>query len=351
VNKIPVAILGATGAVGQRLVSLLFKHPWFDPVLLCASERSAGKPYAEAAHWILSEPMPAKAAAMRVVGCTPNLAVRLAFSALDADIAVKAESEWARAGVLVASNTRCHRMDKDVPLVVPEVNGDHLSLLDVQEWPGAGGIVTNPNCSTIGLVMALKPLHSAFGLEAVHVVTMQAASGAGYPGVASLDLIDNIVPYISGEEDKLETEPLKILGSLVQDTAGKSISPAVFKVSASCYRVPVSDGHSMSVSVRLRNKASQEDVLAIWNNFRGLATDSKLPSMPEQPLVYIDQANRPQPRLDRDTGKGMAVVLGRLRPCSLFDWKFSLLSHNTLRGAAGGTILLAEQCVQRGYLK
>lgn len=350
-NKIPVAILGATGAVGQRLVSLLFKHPWFTPVLLCASERSAGKSYAEAVQWILNEPMPAKAATMKVATCTPNLSVRLAFSALDADIAVKAEGEWARAGVLVASNTRCHRMDKDVPLVVPEVNSDHLALLDSQEWPGAGGIVTNPNCSTIGLVMALKPLHAAFGLEAVHVVTMQAASGAGYPGVASLDLIDNIVPYISGEEDKLETEPLKILGSLVTDGMAKSISPAVFKLSASCYRVPVSDGHSMSVSVRLQRKAAREEVLAVWQAYRGLAADGSLPTMPAKPLVYLDQVNRPQPRLDRNAGDGMSVVLGRLRPCPLFDWKFSLLSHNTLRGAAGGTVLLAEQCVQRGYVK
>ncbi|MBU0935714.1 MAG: aspartate-semialdehyde dehydrogenase [Spirochaetes bacterium] len=349
-TKIPVAILGATGAVGQRLVSLLFSHPWFDPVLLCASERSAGRPYAEAVRWVLADPMPEQAASMKVAPCTPDLKVRLVFSALDADVATKAEAEWARAGVLVVSNTRCYRMDKTVPLIIPEVNGDHLQLLKSQDWPGKGGIVTNPNCSTIGMVLALKPLADSFGLDAVHVVTMQAASGAGYPGVPSLDLLDNMVPYISGEEDKLETEPLKILGHFDEAAAEKGIQSARIAISASCNRVPVSDGHSMSVSVRLHKKVTEAEILSVWRQFRCPVSDRQLPSMPAQPLVYLDLPDRPQPRLDRNTGDGMSVVLGRLRPCALFGWKFSLLSHNTIRGAAGGTILVAEQCVQRGFL-
>jgi len=353
ISKIPVAILGSTGAVGQRLVSLLFDHPWFEPVLLCASERSAGRSYAEAADWFLPETLPAKAAAMTVAGCTPDLRVPLVFSALDADAAAKAEAEWARAGILVVSNTRCYRMDATVPLVIPEVNGDHLALLRNRVWPGRGGIVTNPNCSTIGLVLALKPLFDAFGIQAVQAVTMQAASGAGYPGVPAIDLIDNIVPYIGGEEDKLETEPLKILGRYQAGASGEpgSIQPASLPISASCYRVPVLDGHSLAVSLRLGRKAKPEDIIAAWQEFRGQTAGLDLPSAPQRPLLYLSAPNRPQPRLDRLTGGGMTVCIGRLRPCPVLDWKFAVLSHNTIRGAAGGTILLAELCVRQGYLK
>lgn len=344
-DKIPVAVLGATGAVGQRLVALLENHPYFEVKRLCASERSSGREYGSAVNWILPTPLPGKVAAMTVEDCHAASGYPVVFSAMDASVAGPLEEDWALMGSLVATNTKCHRMRADVPLVVPEVNASHLKLARAQAGPGA--IVANPNCSTIGLVMALKPLADAFGLEAVHVTTLQAASGAGYPGVPSLDLLDNAVPYIGGEEDKLETEPAKILGSFSQG----SIELARFPVSASCHRVAVSDGHLESVSVSLGRTATAQDILAAWDAFSGEELVQRLPSYAPRPLRYRPEPNRPQPRLDRDAGNGMAVTLGRLRPCPVLGWKFELLSHNTVRGAAGGTILLAEACLEYGLVR
>lgn len=372
-QKIPVAVLGATGSVGQRLVSILARHPWFELVLLGASGRSAGKPYSQAVNWILTDPLPPKAAAMVVSHCEPPQAnpqgIRIAFSALDADVAADLEEAWAMAGVLVASNAKCHRMRADVPLIVPEINPDHLDLLHSQSYPAGGGIVTNPNCSTIGLVMALKALHDAFGIAAVHAVTLQAASGAGYPGVPFMDLIDNAIPYIGGEEAKLESEPLKILGRLVKgsgtgdnglpggetgsrttDASCARIEHASFPISATCHRVAVSDGHLEAVSIRLDNAATAEAIIDAWRSWSGGVAGLGLPTAPSQPVLYLEAINRPQPRLDRGAGNGMSAVVGRLRPCPILGWKFELLSHNTIRGAAGGTVLLAELCVAKGFV-
>jgi aspartate-semialdehyde dehydrogenase len=343
-SKIPVAVLGATGAVGQRLVSLLGSHPWFEPVALCASERSVGKPYLEATKWLLPSPPPPFAREATVLPCEPDPRWRIAFSALDAEAATEVEEAFARAGIVVASNARSHRMRPDVPLVVPEVNPDHLALVGMQPYGGRGAILTNPNCSTIGLVLALAPLAERFGLETVQVTTLQAASGAGYPGVSSLDLIDNVVPLISGEEEKLETEPRKILGRL----EGGRVAESPLRLSATCTRVPVIDGHTIVASVRLEDKATREEIIEAWRSWPGRIADLGLPTAPARPVEYRDEPDRPQPRLDRDSGGGMAVVIGRLRPCPLADWKFVALSHNTLRGAAGGTLLLAELAAARG---
>lgn len=348
-GKIPVAILGATGAVGQRLVSILFGHPWFEPVALCASERSAGKPYGQAAKWILTDPMPEAAASMVVRSTAPIPGPAIVFSALDADVAFDIEEDWAKYGCLVASNARSHRMREDVPLLVPELNAEHLRLVERQRYPNGGAIVTNPNCSTIGLVTALEPLRRAFGLKSVNVVTMQAASGAGYPGVPFMDLIDNVIPYIGGEEDKLETEPLKILGTLKDDAS--AIDRASFEVSAACHRVAVSDGHLEAVSVTLASQADRESILRAWTEFVPDTAGLGLPSAPDRLIVYADAPDRPQPRYDRMTGNGMSSTVGRLRPCKALGWKFELLSHNTIRGAAGGTVLVAELCVAKGLVK
>lgn len=347
-DRIPVAILGATGAVGQRLVSILFGHPWFEPVALCASERSAGKLYGQTVRWVLQDPMPAGAAGMMIRSSAPIPGVRIVFSALDADVAGDIEEDWASNGFLVVSNARNHRMRDDVPLVVPELNAGHLDLVHRQPYPDGGAIVTNPNCSTIGLVMTLKPLADAFGLKAVSVVTMQAASGAGYPGVPFMDLIDNVIPYISGEEAKMEAEPLKILGRLAPD--GGRVDKASFAVSATCHRVAVTDGHMESVSVSFERPADRESILRVWSEFQGDTAGLGLPSAPVHPLLYADAPDRPQPRFDRNNGNGMSATIGRLRPCPIMGWKFELLSHNTIRGAAGGTVLLAELCVARGLV-
>lgn len=360
-QKIPVAILGATGAVGQRLVSILFDHPWFEPVALCASERSMGKPYGECTRWILQDPMPVIASMMTVQGCNPFKGPAIVFSALDADVAYTMEEDWAKSGVLVVSNARSHRMRDDVPLVVPELNADHLRLVERQPYPEGGGIVTNPNCSTIGLVLALKALDDAFGLKAVNVVTLQAASGAGYPGVPFMDLIDNAVPFISGEEEKLETEPLKILGHLPPHgapdgaTAGAPdcdrVQNASFGISATCHRVAVSDGHLEAVSVAFERPADPDAILRAWLESPTDTDGLGLPSAPARPVVYVDAQDRPQPRFDRFAGNGMSATIGRLRPCPILGWKFEILSHNTVRGAAGGTVLLAELCVAKGLVR
>ncbi len=347
-GKIPVGILGATGSVGQRFVALLAEHPWFEIVVLTASERSAGKSYGEAARWVQEQPIPPVLAGMKVLPTAGPLPCRLLFSALGSAAASAAEAELARAGHVVVSNAKSHRMDPDVPLVVPEVNPSHLGLLSAQDF-GQGAILTNPNCSTIGLVMALKPLADRFGLRQVHVVTMQALSGAGLSGVPSMAIIDNMVPHIGGEEDKLETETQKILGILREGGSARArIEHAEITVSAQCTRVGVSDGHSECVSVKLGREASLQEVKEALASYRGEPQTLGLPSAPAWPVEVTEEADRPQPRLDRGRGGGMATTVGRLRPCPLFDYKFVALSHNTLRGAAGGSILLAELAVAKG---
>ena len=342
-----IGILGATGMVGQRFIQLLERHPWFEVAWLAASDRSSGKPYGEAVRWKLDTPLPENIAAMPVSPAIPEGAPRVIFAALDSDIAREMEPRFAAAGCAVISNSSAFRMQADVPLVIPEVNADHLRLIEEQQWrkDSGGYIVTNPNCSAIGLVMALKPLEETFGIESVFVTTMQAVSGAGYPGVASLDILGNVVPFIRNEEEKLEEETGKLLGKL----QGTKIVYLDAKVSAHCNRVAVEDGHTESVSVKFRRPATREQVLAAWNDFTPLA-GQKLPTAPEHPVEFLTADDRPQPRLDRMRGAGMTATVGRLRPCSLLDWKFTVLSHNTIRGAAGAALLNAELLVALGKL-
>ena len=344
-TKIPVGILGATGSVGQKFIELLDNHPWFEVTALAASERSAGKSYRDAANWYMSSPLPGKIADLKVQTCTPDLPCRIVFSGLDATVAGDIEIEFARAGYIVVSNSRNHRWDEDVPLLIPEVNSDHLQLIENQSY-GDGCIVTNPNCSVAGLAIALKPLLDNFGLEKVQVVTMQALSGAGYPGVSSLDIIDNIIPFIGGEEAKIENEPLKILGGIKN---GK-IQPLQLDISAQSNRVPVIDGHLECVSISLASKVSAHEIIQAWHEFTSIPQELKLPSAPIQPIYYLVEDNYPQPRLHRFIEKGMAICTGRLRPCKIFDYKFVLLSHNTIRGAAGCAILNAELMIEKGII-
>ncbi len=345
-KKIKVGILGATGSVGQKFIELLSNHPWFEITEVAASERSSGKKYKEAVNWILTSPLPKSVADLIVKNCEPNLDCKLVFSGLDSSIAGEVEINFANAGYVVVSNSKNHRMDSDVPLLVPEINSEHLQLVKHQKFNG-GCIVTNPNCSTIGMVLALKPLLDNFGLEAVNVVTMQALSGAGYPGVSSLDIIDNVIPYISGEEPKLETEPLKILGKLNSN----KIDNINFKISAQCNRVAVVDGHLECVQVKLRKKTSIEEIKKVWNEFKSEPQKLNLPTAPLKPIYYFEEDKYPQPRIHRNIDKGMAVSIGRLREDSLFDYKFVILSHNTNRGAAGGAILCAELLKAQDYFK
>jgi aspartate-semialdehyde dehydrogenase len=352
-----VGILGATGMVGQRFIQLLEKHPWFEISWLAASDRSAGKTYGEACRWKLDTPLPARIAAMTVMqnipeGTPEGQLPKIIFAALDADIARELEPKFAAAGCAVVSNSSAFRMTPDVPLVVPEVNADHLELLERQSWrkDSGGYIVTNPNCSAIGLVLALKPLEERFGIESVFVSTMQAVSGAGYPGVASLDILGNVVPFIKNEEEKLQEEVGKLLGRAVSDRSGVSkIEMLDAKVSAHCNRVAVEDGHTECVSIKLRTKASREEMLAAWHEFAPLKRNG-LFTAPEQPVEFDATVDRPQPRLDRMRGNGMAVTVGRLRECNLLDWKFVVLSHNTIRGAAGAAVLNAEVLARLGKL-
>jgi aspartate-semialdehyde dehydrogenase len=344
-SKIEVGILGATGSVGQKFIQLLENHPFFKVTEVAASDRSAGKKYSEAVNWFLASPIPKDVAGLIVQPCEPVLNSHVVFSALDASVAGEIETEFAKKGYIVVSNSKNHRFDPDVPLLIPEVNPEHLELLKIQKY-GKGGIVTNPNCSTIGLVIALKPLADKFGLEAVNVVTMQALSGAGYPGVSGLDCIDNVIPFIGGEEPKLETEPLKILGSF----NGKGIDNYNMKISAQTNRVAVIDGHTEAVQISLKNKVYKEDILRVWSEFRSVPQELNLPMAPINPIYYFTEDKYPQPRLHRDIDKGMAVSIGRLRDCNLFDYKFVLISHNTVRGAAGGAILCGELMKEKGYL-
>jgi aspartate-semialdehyde dehydrogenase len=340
--------LGATGTVGQRFIQLLENHPWFEVAEVMASDQSARKPFGEvvSSRWKLPTPVPAAVRDLKVKGPTDLIRSRILFSALDAAVAGELEERYARAGHLVSSNARNHRMDPDVPLLIPEVNRDHLALLERQRYAkDGGGLITNPNCSAIMLALALAPLQSAFEMESVIVTTFQAASGAGYPGVPSLDLIGNVIPFVPGEEPKMERETQKILGRLTS----RGIAPAEFPVSAHCHRVPVIDGHLEAVSVKLRQEASLKRMLEAFRAFRPLGKLG-LPSAPETPIVVREEEDRPQPRLDVDRAGGMGVTVGRLRPCNVLDWKFDVLGHNTIRGAAGAAILNAEILVQAGRL-
>ena len=347
-----VGILGATGMVGQRYIQLLENHPWFEVTWIAASDRSSGKPYGEAAKWRLDTPLPERIAKMMVSPAEPESAPKIVFASVDAAIAREMEPKFAAAGCAVISNSSAFRMAPNVPLVIPEVNADHLHLIEEQPWrkESGGYIVTNPNCSTIGLVMALKPIEERFGIETIFVTTMQAVSGAGYPGVASMDILDNVVPFIGSEEEKMEAETLKLLGRL----EGHGVESLGAKITAHCNRVPVVDGHTECVSIKLGKKLGREvtrdDILAAWAEFNPLG-GLGLPFAPAQPVEWAAQNDRPQPRLDRNRGNGMAVTVGRLRPCNVLDWKFVLLSHNTVRGAAGATILNAEMLVSLGKLE
>jgi aspartate-semialdehyde dehydrogenase len=343
-----VGILGATGMVGQRFIQLLQDHPQFEVAAVAASDRSQGKKYGDACTWRLSGEMPDSVRSMKVDAPTPPLECDLVFSSLPGDIARETEGSFAAAGYPVISNSSAFRMDEDVPLLIPEVNHEHLSLLDRQRerYPSGGYIVTNPNCSTIMLVMALAPLENAFGVEATVATTLQALSGAGYPGVSSLDIIDNVLPYIGGEEEKIESETTKILGSFRDDR----IVTAPMKVSAQCHRVNVSDGHMAAVRVKLRKPASIEDVHEAFTSYRSLPQELGLHSAPASPIVVRDEQDRPQPKADRDAGGGMTVTIGRLRPDAVLDYRFVALSHNTVRGAAGAAILNAELLIATGRL-
>ena len=345
-DAIEVGVLGATGVVGQQFVSRLARHPWFRCTWLAASERSEGKTYKSVAPWRLATPIPGASADRIVSACVPGTGPKVVFSGLDASVAGEIEGAFAAAGHIVVSNARNFRMDPLVPLLIPEINPDHLKLLDEQrgqkKWTGA--IVTNPNCSTIVLAMALAPLRK-FNIKSVIVSTMQAVSGAGYPGVPSLDILGNVVPFIGGEEEKMQTETLKILGS----DGGRSPYPAA--VSAHTNRVPVLDGHTMTVSVAFEKTPSVADVIDAMRNFSGRPQELWLPSAPQPPVMVSDEQNRPQPRLDADLGGGMAVTVGRVRECPVMHTKFVALGHNTVRGAAGAAILNAELMHAEGMLQ
>jgi aspartate-semialdehyde dehydrogenase len=348
-GKIPVGVLGATGTVGQRFVERLADHPWFTVTALAASERSAGRPYGEASRWRLPSALPEHLASLKVRSVGEELPCRAVFSALDAAIARDVEPFFARSGVFVFSNASAHRMDEDVPLLIPEINPDSLALRKSQRerrgWSGA--LVTNANCSAMFVSMALAPLEAAFGVEKAFVATMQAVSGAGYPGVASLDILGNVIPDIPGEAEKIEREVAKILGGARDGLAG----PSPLVVSAMTNRVPVEDGHTESISVGLARKAAAEEIEAAWRDFCGSDEVAALPSAPPRPIVYRSETSRPQPRRDVDVENGMCAVVGGLKTCRLLDWKFTVLGHNTVRGAAGASILNAELAVAKGLLK
>ncbi len=351
-SRIPVAVLGATGMVGQRFIELLQGHPWFELVALAASEQHGGRSYAEVTRWRLpGSEMPASAAALPVVTCRPKAlpAVKIVFSALPAEVAGEIEADFARAGTAVFSNAKNYRMAADVPLIVPEVNADHAAAIvqqrKLRNWSGC--IVTNANCSATPLVMALKPLQEAFGVRKVLVTTLQAISGAGYPGLPSYDILDNAIPYIGGEEEKVEHETRKMLGTWEE---GQGFTDAPILVSAQCNRVATREGHLECASIELAGDASPEEIIATWEGFTPEPQRLNLPSAPEQALVYRKEPDRPQTLRDRDAGHGMAVTIGRLRRCPILSYKFVLLGHNTIRGAAGGSILNAELCVSKGLV-
>lgn len=346
-NRLPVAVLGATGAVGQTFVRLLAGHPWFRLAEVAASERSAGKRYAEATRWIEGT-MPPEVAEMTVTLCdVASVRSPVVFSALDATAAAVLEPAFAADGRFVLSNAKNFRMEPDVPLVIPEVNADHLALLDAQRARGwRGGVVTNANCAATVATMALAPLHAAFGVREVFLATMQAVSGAGYPGVPSLDILGNVIPFIGDEEPKLEREMQKMLGTV----AGRTIEHAPFRVSAHANRVPVEHGHTVVASVRFDRKPSVDDALAALRAWRGAPVVHGLPSAPAHPLVVTDAPDRPQPRRDVMAGRGMTVTVGRVRADAIFDLRLTAMGHNTIRGAAGGSVLNAEVLAATGRL-
>lgn len=341
-KKIPVAILGATGSVGQKFIELLSDHPWFEIAELASSERSAGKKYKDATKWVMTTRLKDNIGDIEVKHCKPNLGAKLVFSALDASVAGDIETKFAENGYFVISNSKNHRFDSDVPLIIPEVNHEHLKLIKGK----SGAIVTNPNCSTIGLTLAIKPLFDDFGIELLNIVTMQAISGGGYPGVPSIDILGNVVPFIDGEEEKLISEPLKILGKL----NGNRIDYAEIKISAQCNRVPVIDGHLETIQIKFKNKPQKDEIINVWEKFKSLPQELNLPSAPIQPIHYFSEDHLPQPRLNSNLENGMAISVGRLRECEIFDYKFVVLSHNTVRGAAGGTLLASELMKANGYL-
>ncbi len=349
-TKLKVGILGATGTVGQRMIQLLERHPWFEVSAVAASDNSAGKNYAQVTRWQLDVPIPDAVAKMTVQSCQPGLDCDFVLSGLPSSVAEETELQLAKAGMAVISNASSHRMKPDVPLLIPEINPDHLDALDLQKQRigSRGFIVTNPNCSTIGLVFPMAALDRKFKLEAVHVVTMQALSGAGYPGVPSMDILDNVLPSIDmgGEDRKIETEPLKILGKWRD---GKFVD-APMRISAMTHRVNVRDGHLEAVSVKLGTKASREEVEAAIRDFSSPIDELKLPSAPRPVMLLESHVQRPQPRLDRGRGDGMAVVVGPVLPCAVLDYKFRLLSHNTIRGAAGAALLNAELMYRKGFI-
>ena len=345
-QKIEVGILGATGMVGQHFIKFLQGNPWFDLKWVGASDRSAGKKYRDAMTWHLGV-VPDSVADLRVDECKPGNAPRLVFSAMDASVATEIEREFAQAGHVVVSNSRNHRMERDVPLLVPEINPDHLGLVPGQQrargWKGQ--IVTNPNCSTIVLTMGLGPL-KPFGITKIVVTTLQAISGAGYPGVASMDVVGNVIPFIGNEEEKMQQETQKILGEF----RGDHIEPLPAKVSAHCNRVAVVDGHTVTVSVAFSSKPSEADLRHAFDSFTAVPQQRQLPSAPPRPVIYMEEANRPQPRKDAERERGMAAFVGRLRECPALDFKFVVLSHNTIRGAAGAAVLNAELMHSEGML-
>lgn len=344
-QKLDVAVLGATGTVGQRFIQLLTAHPWFRVAEVAASDRSAGKRYGEATRWVLPGEPPTEIANLTVLPLDAAFKSPIVMSALPGDVAKTLEPTLAAAGHLVSSNTSANRMQTDVPLLLPEINADHVRLVDAQRRKGwAGALVTMSNCTIVGTVVALAPLRE-FGIERISLVSMQAISGSGYPGVASFDILDNVLPYIGGEEEKVETEPQKILGSLVQD----KINHLETRISAACNRVPVMDGHTVCVSVGFKHKPTLPQIREAWETYQGHELARELPSFPKPVITYSEGSDRPQPRRDRDAGGGMTTTIGRLRECSLLDYKFVTLSHNTVRGAAGGAILNAELLVAQGY--
>ncbi len=336
-NKIPVGVLGATGSVGQKFIQLLSDHPWFTIKELAASESSSGKKYEDAVEWFLSTPIPDEVKNIEVKKCEPNLDCKIVFSGLDSSIAGEIETDFAEKGYAVISNSRNHRMDESVPLLIPEVNPDHIELIKRQRFEG-GFITTNPNCSVIGLCIALKPLADNFGIEQVNVVTMQSVSGAGNPNKTNMNIEDNVIPFIAGEEEKMESEPLKIFGELNEN----KIIYSKFDISAQCNRVNVTDGHLETVQVKLKNPANLKDIINLWKNFSAVPQELKLPLAPINPIHYFEEDQYPQPKLHRDIEKGMSVSVGKLKKDKFFDFRFTVLSHNTARGAAGGAIIGAE---------
>ncbi|MCE5293052.1 MAG: aspartate-semialdehyde dehydrogenase [Chlamydiales bacterium] len=345
-RRVPVGILGATGSVGQKLLTLIDKHQWFQVTAVSASDKSQGKPYREAAQWRMPVPMPEDVANLLVTAPEPNLPCKIVFSCLDGAIAGEIEQQFAQKGYTVISCARSHRMNPTVPLLIPEVNVQHLELLKEQKFPNRGIIIAKPNCAVIGLMLALRPLQLEFGIEAIQVVTMQSVSGAGFPGVPSMAIFDNIIPYIANEEDRLYEEPQKIFGTINNGV----IEPYPMKISATCTRVPVTEGHMEVVSVKLKEKASLEQVKRAFKEFSSPLQSLQLPSSPVKAIHYFEEDDLPQTRLQRDLEHGMAVSVGRLRADPVLDYKFVCLSHNTVRGAAGGAILIAELLVKNGHV-